>query len=51
METEPGLCVCHPLSETEQLPPGSWNKMIANVFCFGADITRALGPFIYSGAS
>lgn len=38
------------LSETEQLPPGSWNKMTVNVFCFGADITCALGPFVYSGA-
>lgn len=38
------------LCQTEQLPPSSWSKMIANVFCFGADITCALGPFIYSGA-
>lgn len=50
IETEQRLCLCHPVRDFEQPPPGSWNKMIVNVFCFGADITYALGPFIYSGS-
>lgn len=48
METETALLAL-PVRDLEQPPPHSWNEMIVNAFCFGADITYALGPFIYSG--